>query len=45
LQHIPHGLEVVSLNFQIRHLAISLGGRDPVVTQKILDGLHLDVGI
>jgi hypothetical protein len=44
-QYHRHGLEVIPLDLQIGHLTIALGGGNPIMTQQILDGLNLCLGV
>src|SRR4030042_2900687 len=45
LQDHGHGLMIVTLHLEIGHPAVPLGGFDPGMSQKILDGHQGRVGI
>jgi len=45
LEHPVHGFKIIPLNLQIADLTIPLGGFYPVMSQQVLDGDQVSIGV
>ena len=45
MHHLLYGFIVIPFDFEVGYLAVSLGGGNPVMSQEILDGGQVRIGI